>query len=186
MTAITQTIDWVQAEKRDRLISFSIAVSIHLLLFVAGGAMFVKNAQFSVQPVSESTDIDLEQMPAPTVEAIETPQPLKEKKEEVVPVPDKIVQGVKVEANPNYFQNPAPPYPELAKQMRQEGLVVLTVDVDRYGVPVKVDVEQSSGFRMLDQAALKAVSHWKFQPGKIGDLPVESTVKVPVRFHLEQ
>ena len=88
--------------------------------------------------------------------------------------------------NPDYFQNPPPEYPELAKQMRQEGRVMLSVTVDRQGLPIKVEIAQSSGFRLLDQAALKAVSHWKFQPGRIGDFPVESQVTVPVRFRLEQ
>ena len=63
---------------------------------------------------------------------------------------------------------------------------MLTVDVDREGTPVQVEIKESSGFRLLDQAALKAVRHWKFQPGRIGVFPVESEVRVPVRFRLEQ
>jgi protein TonB len=39
---------------------------------------------------------------------------------------------------------------------------------------------------MFDEAALRAVSHWRFQPGRIGSLPVESKVTVPVRFSLEK
>jgi len=94
--------------------------------------------------------------------------------------------GVRVKANPDYFQNPAPGYPELARQMRQEGIVMLSVDVDKEGDPVSVEIIQSSGFRMLDQAALKAVRHWKFQPGSLGGVPVDSTVTVPIRFKLEK
>jgi periplasmic protein TonB len=94
--------------------------------------------------------------------------------------------GVKVKANPDYYQNPPPEYPELAKQMRQEGLVMLAVEVDREGAPVMVEILKSSGFHLLDQAALKAVRHWKFQPGKIGDLSVESNVTVPIRFYLHE
>jgi protein TonB len=89
-------------------------------------------------------------------------------------------------AKPDYVQNPPPPYPALAKQMHQEGIVMLSVDVDREGDPVSVDIIQSSGFRLLDQAALKAVRHWKFQPGRMGDIPVESAVTVPIRFRLEK
>ena len=46
-----------------------------------------------------------------------------------------------MQANPKYFQNPPPEYPELAEQMRQEGLVMLTVDVDREGTPVQVKLK---------------------------------------------
>jgi periplasmic protein TonB len=94
--------------------------------------------------------------------------------------------GVIVKANPDYFKNPAPPYPELAKQMRQEGFVMLSVEVGTRGEPIKVDITQSSGYHLLDQAALEAVSHWKFQPGSIDNVAVDSTVTVPIRFHLER
>ena len=45
--------------------------------------------------------------------------------------------------------------------------------------PVKVKIIQSSGYRMLDQAALKAVRLWKFQPGSMGGITIDSTVTVP-------
>ena len=63
---------------------------------------------------------------------------------------------------------------------------MLAVDVDKEGMPIKVEILQSSGYLLLDQAALKAVRHWKFQPGRIGNISVESTVTVPIRFRLEK
>jgi protein TonB len=63
---------------------------------------------------------------------------------------------------------------------------MLGVDVDGAGDPVKVEIIQGSGYSLLDQAALKAVRHWKFQPGSIGNIPVDSTVTVPIRFRLER
>ena len=50
----------------------------------------------------------------------------------------------------------------------------------------QVEIKKSSGFRLLDQAAIKAVRHWKFQPGRIGDLPVESKVEIPIKFSLQE
>ncbi|MBE7446342.1 MAG: energy transducer TonB [Planctomycetia bacterium] len=70
--------------------------------------------------------------------------------------------------------------------MRQEGLVMLTVVIDRKGMPVKVEVEQSSGYQLLDKAALEAVRRWRFQPERIGNIPTESRVTIPVRFRLEE
>ncbi len=113
-------------------------------------------------------------------------KPVEIKKQAVVKIQENIGHVIKVQADPNYFQNPPPEYPELAKQMRQEGLVMLAVDVDREGIPIKVEIKESSGFRLLDQAAVKAVRHWKFQPGRIGNIPVESSVTVPIRFRLEK
>jgi len=176
---------WANTQQRDKRIGFIAALSTHVIIFFIGGSIFFKTAQFSVQPV-ETTEVSLvDTIEQPPAEIIETPQPMQRKQEKFVKAPEKINQSVKVEASPNYFQNPSPPYPELAKKMRQEGLVLLAVDVDREGLPTKVEIEKSSGYRMLDQSALSAVSRWKFQPGRIGDLPVESKVTVPVRFKLQ-
>ena len=63
---------------------------------------------------------------------------------------------------------------------------MLMVEVDRKGVAVKVESKQSSGYQLLDQAALEAVRYWRFQPERIGDIPIESKVTIPIRFRLEE
>lgn len=92
--------------------------------------------------------------------------------------------GAKIEAKPDYLKNPPPPYPEIARRLKQEGLVLLMVNVDAHGWPSSVHVKESSGYRFLDEAALKAVRKWKFSPAKINSLPIPSNVDVPIRFQL--
>ena len=207
MTYLNPTNDWwPKAEIQDKRVGFIIALSIHFFLFFMSGKIFVTSAQYSVQTSNGSIDVNLIAAPQPKAEAIKSPEPIQEKEEESLQIPKAVTEvpvkekneakspnpnsGVTVKANPNYshnyFHNLPPPYPELAKQMRQEGLVVLSVDVDREGKPSNVTIEQSSNYQMLDEAALKAVSHWRFQPGRIGDLPIESKVIVPIRFRLEE
>jgi periplasmic protein TonB len=163
------------------------SLMIHGLLFVFSGTTFIQQAQYSVQPSVQTVEVSIEET--------KYSRDVLQKGDKVIKITPKIniakkasrsISGVKVKANPDYFQNSPPEYPELAKQMRQEGLVMLAADVDREGMPVKVEIIQSSGHRLLDQAALKAVSHWKFQPGRVGDIPVESSVTVPIRFRLEK
>jgi len=89
-----------------------------------------------------------------------------------------------VKASPNYFQNPPPPYPESARRLHQEGLVVLAVMVNADGIPTGVSVLHSSGFTVLDNAALKAVQRWKFRAAMLAGIPIASRVEVPVRFRL--
>jgi len=175
--------------KEDQTIWAALGVSllIHGSIFILSGKTFIPQAQFSVQPAVQTVEVSLEEIHySPSVQeqedgTVKTPQKKVIKETQTI----KGSSGVKTKANPDYFQNPAPIYPELAKQMRQEGLVMLNVDVDSQGSPIKVEIVQSSGFRLLDQAALKTVSHWKFQPGRIGNLAIESQVRVPVRFKLE-
>lgn len=89
-----------------------------------------------------------------------------------------------VEAKPNYLKNPEPDYPELARRRHQEGLVVLVVKVTAQGRAERVEIKKSSGFSLLDDAALEAVRDWEFQPARLGALALESEIEVPVRFEL--
>jgi protein TonB len=81
--------------------------------------------------------------------------------------------------------NSKPVYPELARQRGQEGLVILDVDVDERGYAVKVAVKRSSGFSLLDDAALKRVGRWRFRPAQAGGISVAGHVLVPVEFRLK-
>ncbi len=84
----------------------------------------------------------------------------------------------------NYLLNPKPVYPLVALRRREEGLVVLSVKVDRAGFPSQVQVTQSSKFELLDKAAVEAVRQWRFTPARIGTMAVASQIEVPVQFRL--
>ena len=86
----------------------------------------------------------------------------------------------------HYLSNPKPEYPEEAKEMRQQGVVVLSVEVGTDGHANDVSVSRSSGFPQLDQAAVRGVRRWVFEPARAAGLPVSSHVEVPVRFSLSE
>ena len=89
------------------------------------------------------------------------------------------------EVPPAYKEIPAPEYPRTAKTRRYEGTVVLKVLVNREGKVGDLRLLQSSGYRILDRAAMKSVKDWLFKPGKRGDKEVEMWIDVPVRFELK-
>ena len=89
-----------------------------------------------------------------------------------------------VRAKPKYLLHPEPPYPATARRRRQEGLVLLTVKVTAQGHAARVELKESSGFPALDEAALRAVRDWEFEPARLGTVAVESEIEVPVRFRL--
>jgi protein TonB len=64
--------------------------------------------------------------------------------------------------------------------------VLLSVQVDATGAPERVEVQESSGFAVLDAAALAAVERWRFEPGTMDGVPVPTRVEVPIRFELER
>jgi protein TonB len=89
-------------------------------------------------------------------------------------------------ARPRYWSNPEPPYPAMARRRGQQGVVLLAVRVGRSGRPESVAVRNSSGFASLDAAAIAAVEHWEFEPGRLDGEPVPSQVEVPIRFELRR
>lgn len=86
---------------------------------------------------------------------------------------------------PSYLKNPPPRYPEEARQAGQEGVVLLRVAISASGKAEEVVVYRGSGFSVLDEAAVRAVSKWRFRPAKVaGGIPVASSAEIPVRFQL--
>jgi periplasmic protein TonB len=86
--------------------------------------------------------------------------------------------------NADYLNNPAPPYPPLARRMGEEGKVVLRVFVNEKGLPEDVQVRTSSGSNRLDVTAQETVRHWKFVPARRGETAVGAWVLVPISFSL--
>lgn len=84
--------------------------------------------------------------------------------------------------DPAYLHNPAPNYPALSKRNRESGTVLLLVKVDPEGNATTVTLHQSSGYDRLDQAAIHAVTRWRFVPGMRGQTAISATVIVPISF----
>ena len=84
-----------------------------------------------------------------------------------------------------YLQNPAPKYPPLSRRLGEEGKVLLKVRVSADGLPAAVELERSSSFERLDEAARQVVAHWRFVPAKRGDVAIEASVIVPIVFRLD-
>lgn len=89
------------------------------------------------------------------------------------------------QAAPLYRLNPIPEYPMIARKRGYQGTVVLEVLVNREGKVKELTLSASSGYSVLDQAALTSVKTWLFEPGTRGGENVDMWVKVPVRFQLE-
>ncbi len=89
-------------------------------------------------------------------------------------------------AQPNYKNNPTPPYPESAKARGQQGTVILSLTINEEGLPTAVSIKKSSGVLALDQAAAKAAKKWTFSPAKRFGIAVSSVIEIPVTFVLNE
>jgi len=91
--------------------------------------------------------------------------------------------------NPPFAINPkTPDYPAFEFKTGLEGIVILEVDVDKYGNTDKIKVLKSlmSGPGGLDEAAINAVKQWKFEPARKKSLAVDVTVHIPIEFKYER
>ena len=92
--------------------------------------------------------------------------------------------AVPVEASLAYRTAPLR-FPIRALQQRMHGTVLLRVLVDETGKPLKVTVEQGSGYALLDRSATEQVmAGWRFQPAMINGKAVRAWARVPVNFNL--
>ncbi|MBL8837278.1 MAG: energy transducer TonB [Alphaproteobacteria bacterium] len=92
--------------------------------------------------------------------------------------------GIPLILDPNFRARTPPPYPRRAVELGQQGEVVVEALVDAAGVPLSAHVHRSSGFPLLDEAALAAVRAWRFVPAHHAGQAVASRVRLPVRFRL--
>lgn len=89
--------------------------------------------------------------------------------------------------HPRFRRPPRPPvYPRQAIRRRQEGTATIHVKISSEGTVQQIKLFRSSGFSLLDQAAIAAVRKWEFEPATRKGLTVDAWVEVPVNFVLKQ
>jgi periplasmic protein TonB len=84
-----------------------------------------------------------------------------------------------------YLNNPAPDYPAAAARQGWQGTVVLRVRVLSTGRVDTVEVQHSSGHRLLDEEAMTTVRGWLFTPSKRGPTAIDGWATVPIEFKLD-
>jgi len=89
-----------------------------------------------------------------------------------------------LDAPPRYKETPPPNYPKDARRAGYEGRTLLRVEVLESGKVGQLEIATSSGFEVLDRAALKSVKSWTFVPGTRNGKKTKQWVMVPVRFSL--
>jgi protein TonB len=124
-------------------------------------------------------------------EEVAAPQPTPEpKKVEKKPIPQRPTPVATAKTanvpQPVVIRNTPPVYPETARRAGWEGRVTVRVEVSADGLPMSVALQKSSGYGVLDQAALRAVKGWRFQPRTMGGVAMAGTVDVPVNFTLSR
>tara|TARA_B100000780_G_scaffold278818_1_gene253825 strand:- start:2339 stop:3037 length:699 start_codon:yes stop_codon:yes gene_type:complete len=78
-----------------------------------------------------------------------------------------------------------PEYPKRALRLRQEGVVWLHVLINKDGKRQDIKLHKPSQHALLNQAALKAVKKWNFDPNVVNGRPVQSWMEIPIEFRIQ-
>lgn len=124
-----------------------------------------------VQPAPQPPTPPAEPAPAPAPPAPPTP-----------PLPARTMAASEVQ----FLKTPVLQYPAASRRARETGRVLLRLFIDERGLPSQVEVNRSSGFARLDDAAVATIQQALFKPHTDNGQPVGAWVLVPFDFALEK
>lgn len=89
-------------------------------------------------------------------------------------------------AAPSVFKAPRPKlsYPKRAKRRGYQGQALVLIELNATGGIDKLSLSKSSGYQLLDNAALKNVSMWEFNPVLQKGIAIRARFEVPIGFFL--
>lgn len=117
--------------------------------------------------------------PIPNTPIPNTPAPKNSPEQDASLIEEK---GVTAEAQT--FKAASPIYPRISRRRIEEGTVTLSIEVRANGQTGNISVTQSSGYRRLDEAALKAARKTTFTSAKQFGRDIDSTTELSFTFRL--
>ena len=78
-----------------------------------------------------------------------------------------------------------PDYPSASRRLEEEGTVTLKFLIGVDGRVMQAEVEKTSGFQRLDEAARNALSKCQFKPGTVDGKPEQSWASIKYTWRLE-
>ncbi len=89
-----------------------------------------------------------------------------------VPAPAPVVK-VQPSTDADDLYNPNQRYPRTSFSMGEQGTVMVRILIGAKGLPLKAELQKTSGFERLDQAALEYVMQSRYKPGTLNGVPNE-------------
>lgn len=138
----------------------------------------------AVLPRFINVEIGMESVPA---KKTSVPQPVNTVQEKPESIEESTSGMPLVEARHDLSEldNPRPRYPLAARRRGNEGRVLLRAHVTRNGICDRVQLIKSSGHRLLDKSAIRAVQQWRFMPAQQDGMAQDSWLEIPINFRLK-
>lgn len=118
--------------------------------------------------------------PEPPPPPVETPV---EPQKPVEPQPAPVLPP---NADASELNNPTPAYPSVSNRLREEGTVTLEILVTSDGTVGEVKIKNSSGYKRLDDAAVRTIKLWHFIPASQGGVTIDYWYEIDFDFYLNK
>ncbi|EIC28213.1 MULTISPECIES: energy transducer TonB [Methylomicrobium] len=142
-------------------------------------------AQVTAPALAENTERTAPPMTKPHEAPVAKPASTAVRPAPAAPSADSSLPLTLPNLNANYLDNPAPHYPEGARERGEQGKVLVRALINADGTVAELAMKRSSGFPDLDRSALETVKKWRFVPARRGAAAVSAWVVVPISFSLE-
>jgi len=170
---------------RPMLRSLLLSLALHAIFAVPIGFTLGSAAAARTDVVRGVSSIELQLVPASAVAA----SLQQEKGPSAVPASRQTAwlndNGATMLSRPSSLGNSAPRYPWSARVNGWQGTVSIRARVNSKGRVGALEVGRSSGYPVLDSAALEAIRRWEFIPARQGSRKVASTIEIPITFLLK-
>jgi protein TonB len=103
----------------------------------------------------------------------------------VIPPPKPTTEEYILVTQPTFAQQATHVYPPEAARRHQQGTVILMLYINGNGTLDKIEIVKSSGFPLLDAAAIKEMKQSRFEPAMDGAIPIRSRAQASVTYRLE-
>jgi protein TonB len=123
-------------------------------------------------------------VPAETAAATAPTDPAVSRPVEIGVRPGDLLPLTEVDVRPNAVRNPPPEYHPIARQLRQQGTVVLNVLIREDGTVEDVQVLREIPRSRLNDAAVRAVERWTYTPASKDGVPVKVWKTEAIHFRL--
>ena len=157
------------------------SLGLHLLIFSFFSTFSLTISTFSWHKKGTSLRISLVDKQSPQSSMINKNS--KNKEQSLVSSKASSLAGIN-DKNALYVKGPMPIYPRPAKVRGIEGDVTLNIHINEKGIPYLIEITDSSGYSILDKAAIEGVKKWRFNPASSKGIKIASSIKKRFSFRL--
>ena len=170
---------------KDKTFQIALVISVLMhcgLYYKSAASIFVKSQASAIKNSENKLRVSLRKrvkQPKVSKKKVVKPKKLARKKISRKEIIEQKIEKVQSAIMKTVYNNqskfsPSPRYPRRAQKRSQQGKVLVSIFIGENGLAYDAKVISSSGYPLLDDAALKTALEWRFSPAIQNGTPIKS------------